>query len=297
MMTNEKLAELQKAGQEYVAEAKAIVEEHGEDLSAWPDGVRTRYDDFVAKAGKQLEQIRTGKADLEIIEKAREIGRAIGGGIDGTGPLKSDRRITFKGMAAALAGQIRPDGVKALSPSGSAVVSQEFEQDPVALGKPALSLLDVIPVVTHSAPEFAYMRQTVRTNNAAVVAAGALKPTSVYTVTRVENALVVIAHLSEGIPRHWLIDNSSLEAFLAGELEFGLRTAVEAKVLTDVNATSGIQTQAYATSVLATLRKGITKLEQAGYDASAFVLHPTDWEGVDLAAELNVGDRVPRAAL
>ena len=51
----------------------------------------------------------------------------------------------------------------------------------------------------------------------------------------------------------------------------------------DVNATSGIQTQAYATSVLATLRKGLTKLETAGYAAGAIVLHPTDWEGVELA--------------
>ncbi len=186
-------------------------------------------------------------------------------------------------MAANLARSIRPDGQKSLAPSGSAVVGQEFTADPVALGKPALSLLDVIPVVTHSTPEISYLRQTTRTNNAAVVAAGALKPTSVYTVTRIENSLQVIAHLSEGIPRHWLLDNSSLEQFLAGELEFGLQTAVEAKVLTDVNATSGIQTQAYATSVLATLRKGITKLEQAGYTASAFVLTPADWEGVELA--------------
>ena len=44
-----------------------------------------------------------------------------------------------------------------------------------------------------------------------------------------------------------------------------------------------IQTQAYATSVLATLRKGVTKLQVAGYAASAYVLHPTDWEGVELA--------------
>ena len=58
---------------------------------------------------------------------------------------------------------------------------------------------------------------------------------------------------------------------------------MEAKVLADVNGTSGIQTQAYATSVLATLRKGVTKLEVAGYAASAYVLHPTDWEGVELA--------------
>ena len=53
--------------------------------------------------------------------------------------------------------------------------------------------------------------------------------------------------------------------------------------MTDVNATSGIQVQAYATSVLTTLRKGLTKLETAGYAAGALVLHPTDWEGVELA--------------
>jgi len=38
----------------------------------------------------------------------------------------------------------------------------------------------------------------------------------------------------------------------------------------------------YATSVLATLRKGITKTESASYTASAFVLTPGDWEGVEL---------------
>ena len=99
------------------------------------------------------------------------------------------------------------------------------------------------------------MRQTVRTNNAAVVAEGAVKPTSVYTVNKVPNSLVVVAHLSEAIPRFWLIDQVSLETFVSNELEYGLRLAVEAKVLADVNGTSGIQTQAYATSVLATLRK------------------------------------------
>ncbi len=35
--------------------------------------------------------------------------------------------------------------------------------------------------------------------------------------------------------------------------------------------------------MLATVRKGITKLETSGYAAGALVLHPTDWEGVALA--------------
>ena len=41
-----------------------------------------------------------------------------------------------------------------------------------------------------------------------------MKPTSVYTVVKVPNSLVVVAHLSEGIPRFWLIDQVSLETFV-----------------------------------------------------------------------------------
>src|SRR6476620_8719906 len=168
-------------------------------------------------------------------------------------------------MGSQVARQMLPDGMKALAPSGAAVVGQEMKPDPVALGQPALSLLDVIPVLPHAQTEFAYMRQTVRTNNAAVVAEGAVKPTSVYTVNKIPNSLVVIAHLSEAIPRFWLVAKVSLETFVSSELEFELRLAVEAKVLADCNATSGIQLQAYATSLLTVLRKSITKLETVGY--------------------------------
>ena len=112
-----------------------------------------------------------------MIDKAREIGEAIGGmpgsPLGGT-PATKDRRLTFAGMASTLARGIMPDHQKALGPSGAAVVGQEFKPDPVALGQPALSLLDVIPVVQHAIPEFAYLRQSDRTNSAAVVAAGTL---------------------------------------------------------------------------------------------------------------------------
>ena len=53
-------------------------------------------------------------------------------------------------MGSQVAKQMLPDGIKRLAPSGSAVVGQEMRSDPVALGKPALSLLDVIPVVAHA---------------------------------------------------------------------------------------------------------------------------------------------------
>ena len=69
----------------------------------------------------------------------------------------------------------------------------------------------MLPTKQHTSAEYAYLRQSVRTNNAAIVAEGAAKPTSVYSVVRVENSLQVIAHLSEGIPRYWLLDNQALE--------------------------------------------------------------------------------------
>jgi hypothetical protein len=101
-------------------------------------------------------------------------------------------------VGTQVAAEMLPDGTKALAPSGAAVVGQEFQADPVALGRVATGLLDVLPVMQHATAEYAHLRQTTRTNNAAVVAEGATKPTLVYAVVRVEQSLVVVVHLSEG---------------------------------------------------------------------------------------------------
>ena len=181
-----------------------------------------------------------------------------------------------------------------MAPSGATVVGQEFVRDPVALGQVAQSLLDVLPVKQHTTAEYAYLRQTVRTNNAAVVAEGAVKPTSVYSVTRIESR----SWSSRTCPRASRATGCSTTArwrrSWRTNFSYGLQVAVEAKVLTDINATSGIQTQAYATSVLATLRKGLTKLETAGYAAGAIVLHPPK-PGLHYAV-LDASDDVVRLA-
>ena len=91
-----------------------------------------------------------------------------------------------------------------------------------------------------------------------------------------------MAHLSEAIPRYWLLDKAELERFLESELTFGLAAAVEKKLLVDIAGTSGIALQPYATSTLVTLRKGLTVLEAAGYTPSAAVLHPLDWDRLSL---------------
>jgi HK97 family phage major capsid protein len=100
----------------------------------------------------------------------------------------------------------------------------------VVTGRPALSVLDVLPARIVP-PSYTFMRQTVRTLNAAPVAVGGTKPTSTVTTGSVENRLRVVTHISEAIDEYVLRDNTNLLQFVVDELLYGLRVAVEAQVL------------------------------------------------------------------
>lgn len=188
-----------------------------------------------------------------------------------------------KAFAHRAAERTLPQGQKALATGFGVFVDPEFTRTPIPIGRPATSLLDLIPVQRHGQPAYSYLRQSVRTNNAAVVAEGATKPTSTYSIIKVDGALSVIAHLSEPVPRYWFEDAAALRPFMSDELAYGLQLAVESKILADINATSGMQLQAFATSKLVTLRKALTKLDIFGYTPSAIVVNPLDWEDIELA--------------
>jgi HK97 family phage major capsid protein len=178
-----------------------------------------------------------------------------------------------------------------LTPSGSILVNVPA---PVVtpLGQPVNSLRSIIPSVS-TAGAYTYLRQITRTNNAAPVADGAVKPTSVYETTLIERQAVTIAHISQPIQRQSLDDSANLTAFLSNEMVQGLEVAVENQLLNGLGTgaelegllhTSGVQTQAFSTSLLITTRKAVTKLEQQGLSGDAWVFNPADWEAVELQA-------------
>jgi hypothetical protein len=277
-------SELLAAAREIVEKAK--IENRG--LSAdEQSSVDSHLDAVRARDAEQATDARAA-ADAKSKELLGALDQMASGRYQGQ--RDDSRRLCFgKSMSESAARKIlAPEyggQIKALAPSGSVLVDQEFSPDPISLGRVAQGLLDVLPVRQHSSPEYAFIRQgaTGRTVNAAVVAPGALKPTSPLGLERDEQPLSVGAHLSELINRYWLLDAPSVAAFIDAELRFGLSVAVEAKVVADINATSGVQNQAYSTSVLQTIRKSITKLEITGYAPAAIVMHPTDFEGVELA--------------
>lgn len=182
---------------------------------------------------------------------------------------------------------------KSLTPGGQINVTVPLAPEPIRTAEPVLALRQVIPTEQNITGQYAYLRQTARSNAAAAVAPGALKPESTYTLTRVDDRVRTLAHLSEPIPRQDLSDAVLLESFVDTELRLGLELELEDQILngdstgenfTGLANTSGIQTVAWATDALTTCRKGITALEVISLSGTAFVFSPSDWEMVELEA-------------
>lgn len=184
---------------------------------------------------------------------------------------------------------------KGLTPSGSVLVDIPAPE-PVALGRPVISLRQVIPT-QQSNGAYAFLRQTLRDSNAAVVAPGALKPTSVYEFERVEERCRTIAHLSEPLHRADLADAPDLTAFVQAEMTWGLQMALEAEILTGDGTgehltglahTAGVQTVPLTGATeydrILTLRRGLTRLETYNLTGSAYVMNPADYEAVEMTS-------------
>lgn len=175
-------------------------------------------------------------------------------------------------------------GIKALVTGGSSVTPVALDTNPIKLGGPTLGLgiLSLIPTKVRDTPKYSYLRQTVRTNNADVVAPGALKPTSTFTVASVDGELKVVAHLSEYVDKFLLEDNSDLETFLNSELVDGIFAKVTALAVAGFAGTSGIQTQAFAVSAADSLYAGVSKVQDLGYNPNVLLIGRADYDAVRL---------------
>lgn len=135
---------------------------------------------------------------------------------------------------------------------------------------------------------FTYLRQTVRDVQARPVAAGEVKPTSVLTVTRIEDTVRTIAHISEPLSRSDLADFTLLQDFVDGELRYGLLLAEDQQIIngdgtgenmTGLLNTAGILSVARGTDSRSdALRKAITALQKENFEPQVVLMHPDDAE-------------------
>jgi HK97 family phage major capsid protein len=256
------------------------------------------YQKAMGEARHNLDRLTTAKHDDDFMGQVKTLadelaGRAPGGQGRRKGLHSPWAKATAERMSRAMTGEV--DGQKSLI-TGSIGVPVPLETDVVALSSTPRSLLELIPVRPisggfGSGNSFSFLRQTVRTNNAAPVPDGALKPTSVFSLAEIEDRVRVIAHLSDPVPERYFADHAALEDFLRSEMEAGILDALQEQVvngdgedenLTGILATSGVITQVFATDRLTSIRKGLTQLQATGVTPNALVLNPADLEALDL---------------
>lgn len=236
-----------------------------------------------------LDEIKSGKAGTESGGSdgptSHKGGASRTANADEEWGLKAAERVRAAGAGL---------GLKALV-SGTIDIPNPVLTDVVYNPQAVTTFLDLITTRRQISGQnnFSYLRQTVRTNNAAPVADGATKPTSVFTVAEVEDTVQVIAHLSEAIPERYLADHAQLGRFLEQEMRAGVMQALEAQVaagdgtapnLSGILDVSGTTAVAYNTGKLVTARKALTALELLNEKPNAWVLNPADSETFDLTS-------------
>ncbi len=248
------------------------------------------------KATNLDKQLKALAADEDVMSDVLALAKSIGvstRGDDGDRPKTGHLPLTgagAKSLARSIARSSIDPQTKALVASGARTTAVELRAEIAEQGRPPQSLLDVLASRITGA-NYSYMRQSARNNAAAPVAPGAVKPTSAPTLETIDAKLTVVAHISEQVDNYVVRDNEGIERFLEDEMLWGLRAAVENQVINGSGTapalrgllnTSGIQTQAFATDALTSIRKGITKLESLGYTPGVLAVSAADWEAIEL---------------
>ena len=222
--------------------------------------------------------------------------------------------------------QSAPIAVKALftgasSTSAGAFVVNERTDIVEFLGRKPLTLRNLVSNRRTTSDTVEFVQESSHTNAAAVVAeatsaaartAAANTSTGAVTFTNASGGgykpegswafAVVQANvktIAEWVPvtKRALADVAQLEGLINDQLSADVAEAEENQLLngdgsgenfTGIANTSGIQTQAFATDIFTSVRKGITKLRTVGrVNPTAILMNPADAESVDLTKDGN----------
>lgn len=163
----------------------------------------------------------------------------------------------------------------------------------------AQTVLQVIGVEQANGDQYSYLRESVRSHQAAPVAIGEKKPQSTYTLERIDDRIRTLAHLSEPISRNWLSDAPMLASYIDNALRSGVILELEYQIFQGTGAgedlpgilnAANVLGQLFFSDILTTTRKAITQLEERPVNPTAWVFHPTDWETVELLTASGSGE-------
>jgi HK97 family phage major capsid protein len=217
------------------------------------------------------------------------IGRSPAVQFESLGVLHRPRAAVLQGGVATSAGAL-------VVPGQTGIVADQ------GLVRP-LTIRDIITVGSTDSDAVEYVKLTGRTNNAAPVPEAdsadsadttGLKPESAMTLARVVETVKTLAHWIPATKRA-LSDAGQLRTLVDAFLRDGLAEELEDQIITGDGTgenfmglanVSGTQAQPFDTDLLTTTRRARTKVRTVGRArATAYLMHPNDWEDIDLLVD------------
>ena len=225
-------------------------------------------------------------------------GSSNGNGRDGDGErgdwLSEDTVIKLKSMAGSRGkfGQLdlgelisREELVAKADLTGTPNLRRSTFGGVIPAARRRLTLLDLISQGTMDGNSLPYVQEG-GTYAAAETTEGVAKPEAGVTLTDATADAATIAHWKK-ILKQSLEDSAAIRTIVDSHLRYGVLRRLEGQILAGngtapnlrgIRATSGIQTQAFATNPVATLLlQAIAKVFIAEGEADGIVLNPTDW--------------------
>ena len=272
-----------------------------EEVSAW--GAQPDSADSVAAAaaaGSALSLPAQYKTIGEQFTDSEEFKHLLGGrnGANMPNPWQYEGSLTTK--------ELNVKDVYSALPTGTPGSFGTIQRDPIVIPPQRTKRVrDLFPTRRTTAAIIEYFRMTGFTNAAAAVGERSgspevftAKPQTTFTFVGEQAPVRTLAHW-EAAHRNVLADEPQLRSIIDNELMYGLRLHEDAQILngagtgenlTGVLQTSGIQT--YAWSAGATLpvpdtkadsiRRAATLAFLAYYEPTGVVMHPNDWEDIEL---------------
>jgi len=290
-----------------IKEIKSLIEglEGMREVEQWGERPATESVAAKADAAQHAAEIREalrGKSLGELFTESAEF-KALDGGRNG-----ANMPSPWSLKAADFTGYNVKDVYSAL-PTGTPGAFGSIQRDPIVVPPMRTRRVrDLFPTRTTTAAVIEYFRMTGFTNAASTVAersgsAFGAKPQSSFTFVGEQAPVRTIAHW-EAAHRNVLADEPQLRSIIDNELMYGLRLQEDEQILngdgsgenlTGVLQTSGIQTYTWsdgATSPVAdtkadAIRRAATLAFLSYYEPTGLVLHPNDWEDIELTKDAN----------
>ena len=285
-----------------IKEIKSLIEglENMQTIDAWGSEAPVESLAAAVAAGQSLGRYSSTKSLGSMFLDSAEF-KALQGGRNG-----ANMPSPFVFSGSDVTSMWNQKDIFSALPSGTPGSFGTIERDPIVVPPMRTRRVrDLFPTRTTTAAVIEYFQMTGFTNNASSVAernpgntAFQTKPQSSFTFTGQQAPIRTLAHW-EAAHRNVLADEPQLRSIIDNELLYGLRLQEDAQILngngvgenlTGILETSGVQQYSWSSGATLpvpdtkadAIRRAATLAYLAYYEPTGVVVHPNDWEDIEL---------------